>query len=61
MAAGLAAELKASFDVEARLIKGGNGVFEVRLDGELVFDKARTERFPILGEVSRTVQEQRTS
>jgi selT/selW/selH-like putative selenoprotein len=35
---------KSAEDVE--LIKGGNGVFEVFADGELVFSKKELGRFP---------------
>jgi predicted Rdx family selenoprotein len=53
MAAGLAAELKTSLKIEAELIPGKGGVFQVRLDGnEMIFDKAEVGRFPILGEVT---------
>jgi selT/selW/selH-like putative selenoprotein len=43
----LADELrKHSSDIEVELIKGGGGAFEVCRDGELVFSKLRTGRFP---------------
>ncbi len=51
MAAGLAAELKRGLNLKAELIEGGGGIFQVHLDGALVFDKEKTGRFPILGEV----------
>jgi len=48
--------LKEALGVEAELIAGDGGVFEVRVDGELVFDKAQTGRFPKPGEVAALVQ-----
>jgi len=48
----LATELSREFGIDAELIKGDNGVFEVRVDGDLVFDKADTDCFPEPGEVS---------
>ena len=36
----------------AELRTGVHGVFRVEVDGELVFDKAQTKRFPKPGEVS---------
>jgi len=37
--------------VEAKLIRGGGGIFDVKVDGDLVFSKFRTGRFPDPGEV----------
>lgn len=45
------------FDVETELIKGKDGVFEVELDGELIFSKKSVGRFPEHGEVEETVAE----
>jgi len=42
----LAAALKNSFDCEAQLIEGSRGIFDVRLEGELIFSKDETGRFP---------------
>jgi len=52
----LAAELKREFDVEARLIRGGGGIFDIRVDGDLVFSKFRVGRFPDPGEVEELVR-----
>jgi len=52
----VAAELKEALGVEAELIKGRGGVFLVHVDGELVFDKAQTERFPDEGELAALVR-----
>lgn len=49
----LAAELKSSLGVDAKLIEGSRGIFDVRRDGELVYSKYETDRFPKEGEVSK--------
>jgi len=43
--------------IRPALIKGGGGVFEVKLDGELVFSKKQTGRFPAPGEVEAMLAE----
>ncbi len=52
----MAAELKSEFDIETRLIKGGGGIFDVRVDGDLVFSKFRVGRFPDPGEVEGIIR-----
>ena len=37
--------------MDAKLTEGGGGVFDVRVDGKLVFSKKSTHRFPEKGEV----------
>lgn len=56
-AAGLAEELEKGFGIRPALIKGGGGIFEVKLDGELIFSKKQTGRFPAPGEVAATIAE----
>ena len=34
------------FDIDAELIEGGGGVFDVRVDGRLIYSKDETGRFP---------------
>jgi selT/selW/selH-like putative selenoprotein len=51
----LAAEIEERFGIEADLVKGQGGVFEVALDGELIFSKKALERFPAPGEVEATL------
>ena len=52
MAVGLAAELKESFNIELELIRGENGIFDVKYDGRLIISKDKRDRFPPLGEIS---------
>lgn len=42
--------------MEAKLIEGSNGAFEVMVDGEKVFSKKATHRFPDQGEVVQLLQ-----
>jgi len=42
----LADTLKREFDVEPELIRSGGGIFDVEVDGKLVFSKHETGRFP---------------
>ena len=42
----MVAALKKKFDIEPELIKSGGGAFEVRVDGELIYSKLSTGRFP---------------
>ena len=45
------AELKQKYGVDAKLIPSGGGVFEVTLDGSLIFSKKKLGRFPEDSEV----------
>ncbi len=47
----MAAAIRDELGVEAKLIKGDSGVFEVDADGERVFSKKNTGRFPEREEV----------
>jgi len=45
-AAGLAEQIKKATGAEVRLVRSSGGAFEVRKDGELIFSKLQTGRFP---------------
>ncbi len=45
------AEIQEAFGVEPKLIRGDNGIFDVEVDGKLVYSKFETGRFPNAGEV----------
>ena len=47
----MAADLKQRFDVDAILKPGHGGIFDVEVDGTMIFSKHETERFPNPGEV----------
>ena len=51
------AALKKKFGVEAKLIAGGGGIFEVTVDGKVVFDKFSMGRFPEDQEVIDQIDE----
>ncbi|MBK9968706.1 MAG: hypothetical protein IPP07_29135 [Holophagales bacterium] len=51
----MAAELKKTFGVDAKLKMGSGGVFDVVVDGRLVYSKRETGRFPEPGEVPKLI------
>jgi len=54
-AASLAAEIKQSRGVDATLVPGSGGVFDVVVDGQLIFSKKQLGRFPEPGEVLQRI------
>jgi selT/selW/selH-like putative selenoprotein len=44
-------ELKKNLDAEIELIAGSNGIFDISLDGEMIFSKFKKGRFPEPDEV----------
>jgi selT/selW/selH-like putative selenoprotein len=56
----LAAELKQTFpDAEIRLLESSGGLFEVTVDGALVFSKKTTRRHAQPGEVLTAIRQLR--
>jgi len=53
----LAAEIESTFGVNAELIVGKGGCFEVLADGNLVFSKNEAGRFPENSEVIASLGE----
>ena len=51
----MAEELKKQ-GVEVELIEGSNGVFDVKIDGKLVFSKFESGRFPEPGEITKRMK-----
>ena len=45
-AASLAERIKKKYKVTPTFIKGGGGIFDVKLDDELIFSKHELNRFP---------------
>ncbi len=43
--------------IQATLIKGGGGCFEVKLDGELIYSKHQTGQFPDQREIVRSIRQ----
>ena len=52
----MADELKADLGVDAELITGRGGVFDVAVDGKVIFSKKITDRFPETGEVTELLK-----
>jgi len=52
----LVEELREGLGVEAQMIEGSGGIFDVTVDGKLVYSKYETGRFPVPGEVLRLVK-----
>jgi selenoprotein W-related protein len=52
----LAAEIQQKFGAEPELVKGRGGVFEVSVEGQLVFSKKQLGRFPEPGEIERQLR-----
>jgi len=48
--------LQQRFGVESELIRGRDGVFDVRVDGTLIFSKHQEGRFPNPGEVEQAIE-----
>ena len=55
-AASLAEELHNELGLDAKLVPGQKGVFNVVVDGQLVFSKHETGRFPEKGEIVDTLR-----
>lgn len=47
----MAAEIKRERGIDATLVGGSGGVFEVTIDGRLVFSKKATGRHPEIDEI----------
>lgn len=52
----MAAEVEEATGVKASLIEGSRGIFDVTLDGRVVYSKAKARKFPDQGEVARLIQ-----
>ena len=42
--------------MDAELIKGGGGIFDVRVDGDLIFSKHEVGRFPAHEEILKALE-----
>jgi selT/selW/selH-like putative selenoprotein len=52
----LAEEIAQHFGIEPEVVQSTAGVFEVEVDGQLIFSKRRLGRFPEQGEVVRLLR-----
>ncbi|UCE88034.1 MAG: Rdx family protein [Deltaproteobacteria bacterium] len=55
----MAARIREAFGVEARLIRGDRGIFDVAVDGTIIYSKHATGRFPEPEEVLSALRERR--
>ncbi|MBC80578.1 MAG: hypothetical protein CMQ33_07065 [Gammaproteobacteria bacterium] len=53
----MAGKLKSNFDIEAQLIEGDGGIFDVKLGGNLVYSKHETGSFPDEDELITSLRE----
>lgn len=51
----MAASLKSALNVDAELIAGSGGVFEISVDGRKIFSKKALGRFPEEGEIEQAI------
>ena len=52
----MAADIRQALSIEPELVKGANGIFDVAVDGKLVFSKHRDARFPGADEIIRSLR-----
>jgi len=52
----LAGEIAEKFGVQPEMIKDGGGVFDVTVDGRLIFSKHEVDRFPENSEVLSSIE-----
>jgi selenoprotein W-related protein len=50
-------ELKKEFGEEIELVAGGGGVFDISVDGNMIFSKFEKGRFPQLEEIISLIKE----
>jgi selenoprotein W-related protein len=55
----LAAAIKKASGVDAKLIGGAGGIFDVQADGKVIFSKHETGRFPEDAEIIEVLAPQR--
>jgi len=52
----VSAEIKDTTGVQSELIGGSGGIFEIRLNGSVIWKKQRSGHFPEQGEVAQLFQ-----
>jgi selT/selW/selH-like putative selenoprotein len=53
----LQAAIKNEFGITANLKEGSGGIFDVHIDGERVYSKSTTHRFPTNEEISEKIRQ----
>ncbi len=56
----MAEAIRERFDVSATLVEGRGGIFDVHLDGELIYSKHETGQFPEHDEILAKLAVQET-
>jgi len=56
----LSAELKSAFEANVVVERGHSGIYDISLDGELIFSKYSLGRFPEEGEIVEIIEERTT-
>lgn len=56
-ASSLGDELKKKFEAEIELVAGSNGVFDVSLDGNMIYSKFEEGRFPQTDNIVERIKE----
>ena len=51
-------ELKKNLGADIELIAGSNGIFDITVDGRMIFSKFKQGRFPQADEVISLIQEE---
>lgn len=51
----MSAEISNTSDIDVDLVAGSGGIFDVVNDGELLFSKHKTGRFPAAGEIAELI------
>ncbi|MBQ14620.1 MAG: Rdx family protein [Gammaproteobacteria bacterium] len=51
----MSAEIESVTGIKPELIAGGGGIFDVKSDGELLFSKFDSGRFPDAGEIATLI------
>ena len=49
------------FGIDTELIKGGGGIFDVKVDGDLIYSKHDTGRFPEHDEILERIARLKTA
>lgn len=49
--------LKKEFNIETELIKGGGGIFDVKVDGDLIYSKHKTGFFPTEDDIRKKMKQ----
>jgi len=52
----LAAAIEKNFNTKAELVPGGGGIFDVEVDGQMLFSKHAESRFPEESEIISALQ-----